>query len=313
GVCRRQRAQPHVPPGLQRHDRARRSGAGHVRPGGTLVPGTARNLLRHPRPDDAEPPGRGRRHAVPFGHLLPHAGPEGNGREAHRRAERRQVLGRADRDRGRAVPRLLPRRGLPPGVFLEQPGTAVLPGRGRAEGRQVPQAVRQPTQAVGRQGGRETMTRTLRLTLVGLAFAAFTPLAAPNDDGARPLFNGKDLAGWQNAAGKEPGKGWVVEDGALVRKERAGDLWTKERFGDFVLDLEFQTTGNSGVFIRTDDPGDNVQTGIEIQLERPAARPGKHSCGAVYDCLAPTKEASKDGWNRLVITARDNRLGLVLN
>jgi len=73
-----------------------------------------------------------------------------------------------------------------------------------------------------------------------------------------------------------------------------------------VLDLEFETTGKSGVFIRTDKPTDNLETELEIQIERPAWwAPGKHSCGALYDALAPTKEASrKDGWNHLVITAR---------
>src|SRR4051794_15219420 len=122
------------------------------------------------------------------------------------------------------------------------------------------------------------MTARFRTALIVQAIAAAVGLLAATgfgqEDGWRPLFNGKDLTGWQNAAGKEPGKGWVVEGGTLVRKEKAGDVWTKERFGDFVLDLEFKTTGNSGVFLRTDNPRDNVQTGIEIQLDRPAARPG---------------------------------------
>ncbi len=94
----------------------------------------------------------------------------------------------------------------------------------------------------------------------------------------------------------------------MVRKRQAGDIWTKDRFGDFVLDLEFKTTGNSGVFIRTDQPTDNVQTGIEIQVDNPSDQLGKHICGAVYDCLAPSKNAAKkDEWNRMVITALDNQ------
>jgi hypothetical protein len=133
-------------------------------------------------------------------------------------------------------------------------------------------------------------------------------------DGGQLLFNGKDLSGWQNAGGKEPGAGWVVEDGALVRKQGAGDIWTQDRFGDFVLDLEFKTEGNSGIFVRTDNPRDNVQTGIEIQVDRPAKNPGKHSVGAVYDCLAPCKEATKPGeWNRAVITAVGNRITVEMN
>ncbi len=129
----------------------------------------------------------------------------------------------------------------------------------------------------------------------------------------RGLFNGKDMTGWQSAAGGPPAAGWKIEDGALVRKDRAGDIWTKQRFDDFVLCIEFKTEANSGIFIRTDNPRDCVQTGIEIQVLPPRA-PSKHSCGAVYDLLAPSKEASKaEGWNQAVIKAVDNRLGVRIN
>ena len=91
----------------------------------------------------------------------------------------------------------------------------------------------------------------------------------------------------------------------MVRKSAGGDIWTKDRYGDFVLELEFKTAGNSGVFIRTDNPKDNVQTGIEIQVDVPRGKPGKHSVGAIYDLVAPTKEnAKKDDWNQLMITAK---------
>ena len=130
----------------------------------------------------------------------------------------------------------------------------------------------------------------------------------------REVFNGKDLAGWQNAGGGEPGAGWGVEDGAMVRKNRAGDVWTKDRFADFVLELEFKTEGNSGIFVRTDNPRDCVQTGIEVAINRPAGKPGKHSTGALYDLIAPTKEMSKaDEWNRVVITAVDNKITVEIN
>ena len=122
---------------------------------------------------------------------------------------------------------------------------------------------------------------------------------AADADGWNPLFNGKDLSGWQNAGGKEPGAAGWSRTGRWPARSARGDIWTKDRFGDFVLDVEFKTEGNSGIFIRTDNPRDNVQTGIEIQVDRPANTPGKHSVGAVYDCLAPCKEATKAGeWNR---------------
>ena len=130
------------------------------------------------------------------------------------------------------------------------------------------------------------------------------------------LFDGKDLSQWQNAGGQEPGKGWVIKDGALVRSAGAGDIWTKQRFGNFVLDLEFKTEGNSGVFIRTDNPKDCVQTGIEMQVDRGGGKEklGPNDVGSVYDCLAPSKNPFKDGeWNRVVITAKDSKITIVAN
>lgn len=162
--------------------------------------------------------------------------------------------------------------------------------------------------------GKGTLAVVTALSLV-LAAAGTSALAADSGQGAwQTLFNGKDFAGWQNAQGKAPGQGWVVEAGAMVRKPKAGDLWTKECFGDFVLDLEFKTEGNSGIFIRTGNPRDCVQTGIEIQVLNPQGKPSKHSCGAVYDALAPTKDMVKaNAWNHVVITAKGSRLSVVMN
>ena len=135
-----------------------------------------------------------------------------------------------------------------------------------------------------------------------------------NETGWQVLFNGSNLNNWQNDNGGRPNAGWVIENGVLTRKPNAGMIWTKERFGDFVLDLEFKTEGNSGIFFRTDEPKDCVQTGIEMQVYKRLDKPGKHSCGAVYDALAPSREMTKDGqWNHVTITTKDNKIGIVLN
>jgi hypothetical protein len=165
--------------------------------------------------------------------------------------------------------------------------------------------------------------KTMSNTLAHLrTFAAITALfcfgfaaeRASAQSDWRDLMPGGDLSGWHNGSGGNPLPGWGVEDGALVRKDRAGYIWTKERFGDFVLDLEFNTEGNSGIFIRTDNPRNCVQTGIEIQVYRPVEAPSKHSCGAIYNCVAPSKEMTRDGqWNHITITADDNRITVVMN
>ena len=157
------------------------------------------------------------------------------------------------------------------------------------------------------------ITTLKRIAILSItALAVTTRAATPDEKGWVTLFDGKDLDGWMNTAGQKPSEGWSIEDGAMMRKTKAGDIWTKQRFGDFVLALEFQTKGNSGVFIRTDNPKDNVQTGIEIQVDKPGG-PGKHSVGAVYDLQAPSKNAAKEGWNKMVITAMGSQLKVELN
>jgi hypothetical protein len=126
-----------------------------------------------------------------------------------------------------------------------------------------------------------------------------------------PLFNGKDLTGWTDASGGA--SKWAVADGAMSGQKGSGDIWTKARYGNFILELEFKTTGNSGVFFRTDNPKDNVQTGIEIQVDNPGG-PNKHSVGAIYDLVPPTKDAAKkDDWNKYTITANGPHIVVVLN
>jgi hypothetical protein len=133
-------------------------------------------------------------------------------------------------------------------------------------------------------------------------------------DGWRELFNGKDLDGWQDSSGKPVGPGWAAEEGALVLKKKGGYIWTKERFGDFILDLEVKTAGNSGVFIRTDNLRDPVQTGIEIQVDNPSDKPGTHAFGSFYDLVAPRANPAKKGeWTRLVIRADKNLLSVDMN
>lgn len=128
----------------------------------------------------------------------------------------------------------------------------------------------------------------------------------------RILFDGKNLDHWQSPQGQKPK--WTIADGALAREKGSGYIWTKERFGDFVLDFDVKTEGNSGVFLRTDNLKDPVQTGIEVQIDRPSAKPGKHSLGSFYDLVAPkTNPAKRDEWMHMTITAKDNLLKVELN
>ena len=69
------------------------------------------------------------------------------------------------------------------------------------------------------------------------------------------LFDGNSLKGWTDLSGASPAKGWVVEDGCIFRKNKAGDLYTKESFKDFDFSFEWKIAVgcNSGVKYRVTD------------------------------------------------------------
>ncbi|HNQ24596.1 MAG TPA: DUF1080 domain-containing protein [Phycisphaerae bacterium] len=139
------------------------------------------------------------------------------------------------------------------------------------------------------------------------------PGPAPDEAAWDMLFNGKDLTGWSAKEGT-----WIAEDGVLTRVG-GGDIWTQERFGDFVLDLEFKLAAqtNSGVFLRTGSIEQWLHTGIEVQVldSFGKAEPDKHDCGAIYDCLKPSKNMVKPAgeWNHYTITCKGSRIQVVLN
>jgi hypothetical protein len=128
------------------------------------------------------------------------------------------------------------------------------------------------------------------------------------------LFNGKDLNGWTFKPGS-----WVIEDGGVLAAKGGGDIWTKEQFGNFALELEFKISekANSGVFLRTGDTVKWLHTAIEVQVLDSYGKEeaDKHDCGAIFDCLAPSKNMVRKAgrWNHYVITCRDSKIKVVLN
>lgn len=81
-----------------------------------------------------------------------------------------------------------------------------------------------------------------------------------------PLFNGKDLSGWE-AVG-DPSI-WSVKDGVIRCSGKShGWLSTKAQYDNFELQLEFKIPpgGNSGVFLRSPRSGDPSHSGMEIQI-----------------------------------------------
>lgn len=144
---------------------------------------------------------------------------------------------------------------------------------------------------------------------------ALTP--AEKAAGWELLFDGKTLDGWQ-ATGKA--EGWAVEDGTIAALAKGGGyLATNEMFGNFILAIDFKMDKacNSGLFFRWAEIGDPVQRGIEVQIldSFGKAKPDKHDCGAIYDCLEPSKQAAKPAgeWNTMKLTCRNNIVMVDLN
>lgn len=163
----------------------------------------------------------------------------------------------------------------------------------------------------------------------------------------RPLFNGKNLDGWEI---RGDGQWTVIEGGVLVGqrvfdremiapggafktkkefnawRDRQAWLYTKDDFGNFDLHVEFwtKTSGNSGISLRDpsrgqygmQDPPDFSRTpsklGYEVQINN--RYPDPTPTGSVYTFNKAPKEALReDQWNTFDIEVRTETIRVKLN
>lgn len=161
------------------------------------------------------------------------------------------------------------------------------------------------------------MKKPARFFFLALACLSASSLHAVAGE-VESLFDGSGLSSWTM---DKPGA-WVTKDGELQpapdKKLAGGYLWSREKYGDFRLTLEFKMSKdcNSGVFFRT-DPKNPVQGGFEIQIFDSAGKAeiGTHDCGALYDARVPSENAAKPAgeWNSMVITAKGPMISVELN
>jgi hypothetical protein len=133
----------------------------------------------------------------------------------------------------------------------------------------------------------------------------------------KPLFNGKDLTGWEMV-----GRGrFVIEDGMLKTEGGMGLLWYKpEKFGNTTIRVVFKTVGergNSGVYIRIPEPPKDpwyaVHNGYEVQIE--SKGDDWHSTGALYSLSKVTSRNQKPSgeWNTMEITLKGQKTIVSVN
>ena len=134
----------------------------------------------------------------------------------------------------------------------------------------------------------------------------------PDGEGWISLFDGKNLDAWQKPATEK----WKIVDGVLTKDKRVGNLWTKDTFGDFTVDLEVKcveehqqrgvSAGTRAGLAWAGDSGPAF-------LRQPQAGETRH--GHLYDCVAPSVAAEKalGQWNHMVIAFVGNNLKITLN
>lgn len=187
------------------------------------------------------------------------------------------------------------------------------------------------------------------LIVIGVGFAAALGGLdrARADEGARPLFNGKNLEGWVpiNVAPET----FTVRDGMIVSTGKPkGMMRTDRPYENFILELEWRfphPAGNAGVFIWGDAlpaVGRPYARGIEVQIldhayaeqRKRAGQPTDvftthgdvfaiqgatltpdrpHPKGAMRSLPSERRSRPSPEWNQYRITCRDGAIKLAVN
>ncbi|QDV25118.1 3-keto-disaccharide hydrolase [Aureliella helgolandensis] len=136
--------------------------------------------------------------------------------------------------------------------------------------------------------------------------------------GFQPLFNGRDLTGWQgDLASCE-----VVEGSLVWKKGMGGTVFSENEYADFVAQLEFKLEpgGNNGLALRYAGEGSPNLEGFELQIldsEDPQYAdidPRQHH-GSAYGLAAAHRGYLRPvgEWNFQQVTMRGSRLLVELN
>ncbi len=157
------------------------------------------------------------------------------------------------------------------------------------------------------------------LAVVLILSCAATPrLCAQEQQGFRPLFNGKDLSGWVVMHG--PGSAWTVDEGVLS-SNAPPKCWLRatDEFVNYVLRLEWRLTdaeSNSGVFLNARDVGEEFPSSLEIQIYKKNAAamfPIRRAVGGPTAFTWEDHVRPPGEWNRYEIAVNNGSILLSVN
>ena len=153
-----------------------------------------------------------------------------------------------------------------------------------------------------------------------ISFSAWCTLILCSSACADDAFNGKNFEGWM-VKPENPAVWQVIKDKngepMIARQPVSSYLWTKRKFADFTLELEYMVSPgcNSGVFFRS-DPDNPVQGGFEIQIfDSHGQDPTRHNTGALYDASPASHmpENPANQWNTFKLTCQGPKISVHIN
>jgi hypothetical protein len=161
---------------------------------------------------------------------------------------------------------------------------------------------------------------TLRLILGLFLVTGVATQAA--DAKFKPLFNGKNLKGWEPT----PGGKWEVKNSVIVgtspkSERRHGILLTNKRFKDFVVKAKFRVLhGDSGFYFRVDRVKSGVSVhGFQVEIDETDETGGLYETGGRGWVHQPTAEVAKKRaykkgeWSDLELTAKGGDITVKIN
>jgi hypothetical protein len=119
------------------------------------------------------------------------------------------------------------------------------------------------------------------LALTGVPAPALKHAAPAHWSKPEPLFDGKDLDGFE-PIGDTAHNNWVVQDGVLLNQKRGANLKTTRKFNDFKAHFEVNCPddANSGFYLRG-------RYELQLEYESKEKNPPERSMGSIYGRLAP--------------------------
>ena len=156
------------------------------------------------------------------------------------------------------------------------------------------------------------MRRLERSALFILAAIGLGSGAVAEDDGFRPLFNGKDLSNWVDVTVHEDT--FSVRDGVIYCTGKpTGVMRTDRHYENFILELEWRhlrPKGNAGLFIWSDAKPvthPRFTRSIEVQVLDGRETPNYTSHGDVFAIHGATMKPDRPhpaGWERCLPSER---------